>query len=318
MKCPKCGNIIPSNVRFCAYCGALVAPRPRQKVPTWGKWIIGLAVSGLIIVAIVLPRFSLPPSPPSPAPNPPPPMITLADGSSYPCSDLPTSPSGKIVFSLAKGSNSGIYVADSDGTNMTRLSPEDAVDWCPCWLPDGSKVVFSSLVYTEYRSNFRIFMINPDGTDRTQLVFDAKKLGIYDCDHIAPLVNPRGSTIAFVVTGQYGVNLAIYTIDVDGTNAYEVHQLTQWYEFSLAFAWLSDWKIVYTAPRWGSPCIDVPFRNHLECADIYVANAFSGDREQVLNPPPELLKGKHVSCDYKYGGVKDLRSGLIERVLMPR
>ncbi len=329
MRCTNCGNTIPPNVKFCAYCGAVAgAPtpvsKPRRGLPTWLKWIIGLlAVPGLVVVVMmiaVLSRLSTPIPSPSPPPNPSPQTITLPDGSSYARNDLPTSPSGQIVFSLAKDSSSGIYVADSDGTNITRLTPEDMVDWCPCWLPDGSKIVFSSLVSTEYGSSFRIFMMNPDGTDRTELVFDAKKLGIYDYDHIAPLVNPQGSTIAFVVKLREGMNLAIYTMDILNLNRnmYEVHQLTQWYEFSLAFAWLSASEIVYTALRWDFPLppIDENFRLHLENADIYVANLFSGSREYVLNPPPELLEGKYVRVlpVYEYGDVKDLRSGRIENL----
>ena len=56
MRCPNCGGAIPSHVKFCAYCGAVVAaPRPavvsqpRRGLPTWAKWFLGLALLGLTI-----------------------------------------------------------------------------------------------------------------------------------------------------------------------------------------------------------------------------------------------------------------------------
>ena len=55
------------------------------------------------------------------------------------------SPNGKkIVFVSELDGNSEVYLMNSDGTNLVRLTRNAAEDISPRWSPDGSRIIFSS------------------------------------------------------------------------------------------------------------------------------------------------------------------------------
>ena len=123
------------------------------------------------------------------------------------------SPDGsKIIFSSDMDGkwSSNIYVMDSDGTNITRLTTnEDSIDTSASWSPDGSKIVFSSDMHGQWGSN--IYVMDSDGTNITRLTKQ-------DSSDMSPSWSPDGSKIAFIsdMHGQMFTN--IYVMDSDGTN----------------------------------------------------------------------------------------------------
>ena len=123
------------------------------------------------------------------------------------------SPDGsKIIFSSDMDGkwSSNIYVMDSDGTNITRLTTnEDSIDTSASWSPDGSKIVFSSDMDGQWGSN--IYVMDSDGTNITRLTKQ-------DSSDMSPSWSPDGSKIAFIsdMHGQMFTN--IYVMDSDGTN----------------------------------------------------------------------------------------------------
>jgi TolB protein len=55
------------------------------------------------------------------------------------------SPQGdRIAFSVAESGNSEIYVINIDGSGLTRLTDDPALDQDPSWAPDGNQIVFTS------------------------------------------------------------------------------------------------------------------------------------------------------------------------------
>lgn len=59
MQCDQCGKGVPTTTRFCAYCGAPIqAPRivrpPRAPLPTWARWVLGVAVVLSLVVTATL------------------------------------------------------------------------------------------------------------------------------------------------------------------------------------------------------------------------------------------------------------------------
>ena len=123
------------------------------------------------------------------------------------------SPDGsKIVFSSDMDGkwSSNIYVMDSDGTNITRLTTnEDSIDTSASWSPDGSKIVFSSDMDGQW--GYNLYVMDSDGTNITRLTKQ-------DSSDMSPSWSPDGSKIAFIsdMHGQMFTN--IYVMDSDGTN----------------------------------------------------------------------------------------------------
>lgn len=78
------------------------------------------------------------------------------------------SPNGsKIVFQSARDGQSEIYVMNSDGTGLTRLTNNPAADTAPAWSPDGTKILFTS--FRDDPSNPALYLMNADGSSQTRL-----------------------------------------------------------------------------------------------------------------------------------------------------
>ncbi|MBI4260751.1 MAG: PD40 domain-containing protein [Actinobacteria bacterium] len=81
------------------------------------------------------------------------------------------SPDGsRIVFYRYSYSaaNGDIYVVDADGSNVTRLTTDPAVDFTPQWSPDGTEILFMS----DRDGNQELYLMNPDGSGQTRITFD--------------------------------------------------------------------------------------------------------------------------------------------------
>ena len=76
------------------------------------------------------------------------------------------SPDGShIAFSSFRAGNFDIYVMDTDGSNVTRLTNHPELDVTPAWSPDGSHIAFSSF----RDGNFEIYVMDADGSNVTRL-----------------------------------------------------------------------------------------------------------------------------------------------------
>jgi TolB protein len=65
-----------------------------------------------------------------------------------------------------------IYVMDSDGKNMKRITDFGKASFAPFFHPGGKRIIFSSNVKSETGRNFDLFMINIDGTGLEQITFN--------------------------------------------------------------------------------------------------------------------------------------------------
>ncbi|HSQ60394.1 MAG TPA: LpqB family beta-propeller domain-containing protein [Acidobacteriota bacterium] len=78
------------------------------------------------------------------------------------------SPDGaRIVFHWygPSGSDSQIYVVNSDGANLQKLTNTSGIKWYPIWSPDGSKIAFS----WGASAYLAIVTMNPDGSGQAQV-----------------------------------------------------------------------------------------------------------------------------------------------------
>lgn len=141
---------------------------------------------------------------------------------------------GRIAFQSDRDGSLEIYVMNADGTAVSRLTNNPAVDVFPAWSPDGDKIAFTS-----DRDGYPdIFIINPDGTDLTKLTNTI-------ANDVLPSWSPDSKTIAFV--SDRDGNDEIYTIRTDGSN---LIRLTNESAQDLFPDWSPDGEwIVFTSTR---------------------------------------------------------------------
>ena len=118
---------------------------------------------------------------------------------------LATSPiQGKIAFYSFRDVNAEIYAMNSDGSNQTRLTFNEADDVKPVWSPNGQQIAFQS----DRDGNEEIYVMDADGGNQ-------RNLTRHPAFDVSPDWHPDGDRIAFM----RGEDLAyLYTIDKNGEN----------------------------------------------------------------------------------------------------
>lgn len=141
-----------------------------------------------------------------------------------------------IVFAAqAAGEAPDIYTIASDGSNLTRLTDDPAIDTQPRWSPDGTQIVFVSK--RDGNQNFEIYLMDADGSNLTRLTDNPGP----DVD---PIFSPDGQYIAWASWPDPNMdNKDIWVMNADGSNK---RRLTDRFEDERDPRWLSDSRtIVY-------------------------------------------------------------------------
>jgi Tol biopolymer transport system component len=114
---------------------------------------------------------------------------------------------GQLVFDSERGGDyRDLYVMNSDGYDVSRLTRGDANSFAGPWSPDGQ-----SIVYTAYGlTNSYIASLNADGSGHTALA------QVEGSDEGFPDWSPDGQRIAF--TSRRDGNNEIYLMNADGSN----------------------------------------------------------------------------------------------------
>lgn len=99
------------------------------------------------------------------------------------------SPDGKkLAFcSTEEEGNSEIYIANSDGTRLKRLTFNNAIDTSPSWSPNSREIAFTS----DRGGTPQIYIMDAEGSNVRRVSFG----GSY---HDAPAWSPTGDRIAYV------------------------------------------------------------------------------------------------------------------------
>ena len=120
------------------------------------------------------------------------------------------SPDGtKLAFGTTRDGNFDIYLMNRDGSSPTRLTSDaERNDAFPVFSPDGKHILFTSWDPSLEVTSAEVFVMNADGTGRTQLTANAT-------EDSYPAWSPDGAKIVFQ-SGRDG-NLEIYVMNSDGS-----------------------------------------------------------------------------------------------------
>ena len=180
----------------------------------------------------------------------------------------------QIVFMSHRDGNPEIYVMDTDGGNLHRLTNQRGWDFSPSWSPDGKRIAFMSdrdgHVHPRHGwSTNEIYMMNADGSNPQNLTDNP-------FDDRSPSWSPDGKRIAFTSARDEDnpQNSEIYVMDADGNN---LQRLTKNVGDDRDPSWSPDGqRIVFSAGRAGH------VENKFGITDeIYVMDA-DGQNEQRL------------------------------------
>ncbi len=140
----------------------------------------------------------------------------------------------RIAFASLRDDNWEIYIMNSDGSGLTRLTDDPGNDVAPHWSPDGRRIAFAS----NRAGNFDIYAMNADGSAVTQLTD-------HEGDDFAPRWSPDGRKLAFY--SERDGNVDVYVMNADGSDQ---TRLTADRQRDLAPSWSPDGlKIAFTSDR---------------------------------------------------------------------
>lgn len=141
------------------------------------------------------------------------------------------SPDGsKIAFSSDRSGKPMIFVMNSDGSGVKRITFAGHYNSTPSWSADSKTIAFAG--FDKEKSNFDIFTVNADGTGLTRLSSARKKNGKWS-NNEEPAFSPDGRHV-FFISDRDGIK-QIYMVNTDGSN-----------ERRITF----DDKF-YSKPKWG-------------------------------------------------------------------
>jgi Tol biopolymer transport system component len=133
---------------------------------------------------------------------------TTEPTSSPPPTALPPASTGaQIVFdSNRDGGYRNIYVMDTEGGNVVRLTTDETNDFAGPWSPDGRRIAFTWFGLT----TSDIWVMNADGSNAVNLT-DTPQI-----DEGFPAWSPDGQRLAY--TTRRDGNNEIYVMNADGSN----------------------------------------------------------------------------------------------------
>ncbi len=126
---------------------------------------------------------------------------------------------GKLAFVSYDDGDGEIYVMNADGTDLVRLTNNEANDVQPSWSPYGTKIAFNSY---GYKMPAEIYSMNSDGSNIVQVTHDP--VG-QNYGEEWPSWSPNGKRIVFesyrdAVTEDNGttiINANLYIANSDGS-----------------------------------------------------------------------------------------------------
>ena len=187
----------------------------------------------------------------------------------------------RITFPMLQNGVKELYVIDSDGENMQRLTNVSDVVMSPAWSPDGRKIAYSTPGQT---GDWQISELDLT-TRRTRTLRSGTQV-----DYITPAYHPNGQSIAFSMINKTGpapfIDIATYDL---GQNSQKT--LTQGARDNLSPTYSPDGRnIAFNSNRLGDA---VP--------QIFVVPT-EGGSAQLISPYGFDRQGYYTSPDWSPSG----------------
>jgi RHS repeat-associated protein len=181
----------------------------------------------------------------------------LSDSSTPLYGPMPQSLS-KIAFASNREGSSQIYLMNTDGTGVMRLTNNASNDDAPRWSPNNSKIVFESDRDSSLCGIFDVYTMNADGSSQARLTTDAN-------DDSAPVWSPDGTKIAFQ-SFRNGANYQVYVMNADGSG-----------QTNISNSGLND-----TQPSWSPDGTKIAFtRATATSSHVFVMSASGANQTQL-------------------------------------
>jgi Tol biopolymer transport system component len=116
-----------------------------------------------------------------------------------------------IPFPIPFSASIQLYIMNTDGSNVERLTHNLDCDCRPAWSPDSTKIAFTA---SSINNALETYVINSDGNNQTLLA-----------DGVYPAWSPDGTQIAYV-----GAPQDIYVMNADGTNPTKITSVSGNYQ----------------------------------------------------------------------------------------
>lgn len=168
----------------------------------------------------------------------------------------------RIVFDSDRGiGTSEIYMMNSDGSNLIRLTTNATHEYNAVISPDGKRIAFES----NRTGVYQIYTMNTDGSDVQRVTTS----GIWDQ---FPRWSPDGTRIVFSRVVQYPGVSRVCVVNADGTGSVQISGGSN-----------NDW-----GPDWSPDGTRIAFYSYVGGhAEIYTMNPDGTGRQRITNSAPD-------------------------------
>ncbi|HUF77087.1 MAG TPA: hypothetical protein VMM35_12455 [Longimicrobiales bacterium] len=197
----------------------------------------------------------------------------------------------RIAFTMFDtDTTKNIYVIDSDGENLRRVTTDPTLTQSPTWSPDGTRIA-----YTSYRTGLPRIYERELATGRERMLEPVRG----DGDYQTPAYHPDGQTLAFAVLGS-DMRSGIFTYDLERGCCLAYLSGGPWYDISPTYSPDGRWMAFNT----------LRFGDHVPQVMIMPAE---GGNAETLSPYEYGGGGYFTSPDWSPTGDLVAFHGRIER-----